>query len=80
MLSLLFARDGSRIVAGYGGDDFAIRVWDVASEQVVQSFTGHTDGICSLALTRDERTLISGSLDKSIGAWNFESGLLVRGR
>jgi serine/threonine-protein kinase len=52
----------------------AIRVWDVAGQREVRTFTGHTAGIWSLSLSADGQRLLSGSLDKTARLWDVPSG------
>lgn len=47
------------------------------SSACYKTFTGHTDYIWSLAVTMDDTTLISGSVDKTIKLWDIESGLVI---
>jgi WD40 repeat protein len=44
-------------------------IWDLASGLRLRSLTGHRGPVCSLALTPDGRTIISGSGDHTIKVW-----------
>jgi len=41
---------------------------------LVNSFTGHTDWVSSLAISQDGQTLVSGSGDRKIKIWNLQTG------
>ena len=43
VLSVAFSADGSRVVSGSG--DNTVRVWDVASGEVVKQLDGHSDAV-----------------------------------
>lgn len=45
---------------------------------VSHTLTAHTDKITSIALSPDGETLVSGSIDKTIGIWNVKTGKLIR--
>ncbi len=45
---------------------------------VSHTLTAHTDKITSIAFSPDGETLVSGSIDKTIGIWNVKTGKLIR--
>ena len=45
---------------------YCCRVWDMESGQLRSTLEGHTEEVTSMALSPDGRTLVSGSLDKTI--------------
>lgn len=49
-------------------------LWDLASEQELQRFTGHQDRVRSLAVTPCGKRLVSGGDDSTIRVWEIESG------
>jgi WD domain, G-beta repeat len=65
------------IVAGGGGLqqgkapwlDTTVRVWEAASGKLCQIFEGHTAYIYTLAVSRDGRFVLSGSLDGTLRLW-----------
>jgi len=61
--------------------DFAgnILIWNWLNGQLVHTLTGHVGALqlCSLDLF-DEKTLISGSYDRTIRLWNISSGKLMQ--
>jgi guanine nucleotide-binding protein subunit beta-2-like 1 protein len=50
--------------------DNSLKLWDVNSGKVIQSFLGHQKGVLSVCFSKDERQIISGSRDGSIKLWN----------
>ena len=59
--------------------DGMIKVWDLATGQVVQSIeTGHTGEIFDLAVTPDGSLAITASDDRSLKIWSLADGVLIR--
>ncbi|KAJ1855262.1 WD repeat protein Lub1 [Coemansia sp. RSA 1822] len=53
-----------------GSMDTTVCVWDAANPGTpVQRLRGHTGNVCALAVSRDGRTLVSGSWDKTAKVW-----------
>jgi WD40 repeat protein len=71
-----FTPDGASIVGR--SFDGGVRVWDVASGSIVQTFSGQGSGL-NAALTPDGRTVLSGGQDGSVAAWDL-SGARRLGR
>jgi len=70
-----FGPDGSRLVTAC--DDGAARVWDVARRATVGEPLWHnrgTEGVYTLALSPDGRTLITGGIDKHVVRWDVGEG------
>jgi WD40 repeat protein len=63
-----FTPDGAQIVGR--SHEGGVRVWDVASGSIVQSFTGHGSGY-QLALDPDGDTAFSGAEDGTVAAWGL---------
>jgi WD40 repeat protein len=77
--SLAFAPD-SKIIALTGlTDDSRIHFWDIAAgTEVIRVPGGHLEKITSLVSTPDGKTLITGSLDKTIRFWDARTGKELR--
>lgn len=65
--SIVFSPDNQKIVAG--GEN--ITIWDLITEEKLQTFIGHSEQISSLAITPDGKTLVSGSVDQTIKVWRI---------
>ena len=74
--SVAFSPDGKHVLSG--SMDNTIKLWDVASGQLLRTFEGHSDGVSSVAFSPDGRQVLSGSLDNTVKLWDAASGQLVR--
>ena len=52
-------------------DDGFIHIYDVTSKQLIDSFSGHTSWVLSIAASPDGNSLVSGSADKSVVVGRF---------
>ncbi|MFQ5923049.1 MAG: adenylate/guanylate cyclase domain-containing protein [Anaerolineales bacterium] len=76
-----FSPDGSYVftssgMSGFGipGDDNSIRMWDIATGELLEKFEGHSDGVVYLDVSQDGTRILSGSLDGSMRLWDVTSG------
>jgi len=74
--SVSISPSGQLVAAG--SLDTMIRIWDVATGQLVERLRGHRDSVYSVAFTPDGKGLVSGSLDKTLKYWDV-SGLMGGG-
>lgn len=58
--------------------DKKIKVWNLATGQLLRTLSGHTDAVWSLAISEDGKTLVSGSSDNTLKIWNVPTGKLIR--
>lgn len=70
--SVCFSPDGKYLATG--AEDKQIRVWDIASRTIRNTFSGHEQDIYSLDFARDGRTIASGSGDRTVRLWDIEAG------
>ena len=56
------------------GKESKIKIWSIKDGSLVRTLTGHDKEVYSLAISESGQKLFSGSLDKSIKIWEFESG------
>jgi WD40 repeat protein len=56
-----------------GGDDSKVRIWDTETSNLSE-FSGHTERVNSVAFSSDGKTLVSASLDGTIGTWSVGTG------
>lgn len=71
--SVAISPNGQLVAAG--SLDTVVRIWDVATAQLVERLRGHRDSVYSVAFTPDGKGLVSGSLDKTLKYWDV-SGLI----
>lgn len=57
-----------------GGEDKAIRIWDLETQQEQRVLNGHDGSVFGLAISADGKLLASSDKSKSIRLWNFETG------
>jgi len=69
--SVCFSPDGRYLATG--AEDKQIRVWDIASRTIRNTFSGHEQDIYSLDFARDGRTIASGSGDRTVRLWDIEA-------
>lgn len=76
--SAIFASDGSWLATQ--GIDFPIQLWDLTHgpETPHLSLKGHDGGITGIAVSADDRTLFTSSLDGTVRVWDVRR-LLARG-
>lgn len=64
-----------------GGKDFKIIIWE-KNGSIVQSFSGHSDGIWGIDILQEKGLIVSGSSDKTVRVWQFhseDSSILLEG-
>jgi WD40 repeat protein len=74
--SVAFSPDGRQAISG--SNDKTIKLWDVASGNLIRTFSGHSDAVFSVAFSPDGRQAISGSYDKTLKLWDVASGRVIR--
>lgn len=73
---LAFAEEDTKLLTA--SDDGAIKMIDVASEKVVQTFEGHKLGVTSVNVHQSEpRVFFSTSFDKTIKIWDLRNKACV---
>jgi WD40 repeat protein len=88
--SVALSADGKRVLTGaddnflvwtgdtrgipVGASDKTARLWDAATGKVLQTFSGHTSGVRSVALSADGKRVLTGSDDRTARLWDTESG------
>ncbi len=75
--ALAFSPCGQYLASGTwwhdGMKQMAIRLWDVATGENIQTFWGHTTDVQSLAFSPDGTLLASGSFDFTCLLWNVDT-------
>jgi WD40 repeat protein len=72
---LSFTPDGTKLVSG--SFDKTIKLWQLATGQVIHTLNDHLKGVFALAVSADGKLLASGSWDELIKLWNLETGTLL---
>ena len=78
--SIAFSFDGKYLAAAGGlpQREGEIKIWDIASHQLVRTIRGHKDCIYSVAWSRDGKLLASGSYDRMVKLWDASTGSELR--
>ena len=73
--SVSFSPNGKTLASA--GNDRIIKLWDVATGEVLRTLKGHTGAVESITFSPDGRTLASGSWDSTIKLWDVPSGKII---
>lgn len=60
-----------------GGDDGVLSSFDASNGRKLQDYIGHTGDILALAISLDEKRLLSGSRDQTVKLWDIPTGALL---
>ena len=58
--------------------DSKIRVYDPLKTEAQQTYSGHGQTVCALAVNKTTQTLVSGSWDKTVKVWRGAWGSLEK--
>ncbi|MFM6472871.1 MAG: WD40 repeat domain-containing protein, partial [Dolichospermum sp.] len=68
--SVAYSPDGQTVASG--SRDSTIKLWNVKTGKLLQTFKGHSSWVYSVAYSPDGQTLASGSLDNTIKIWRLK--------
>lgn len=71
--SAVFSPDGKEVLTGAG--DGLVRLWNLAAQQEVQRYAGHTGPIRQVAFFPDGKRAATASEDGSVRLWQFPDSL-----
>ncbi len=75
--SVAFSPDGQFVAIGGNDKRGFVRIWNAQTGQPVptpEGFKEHTDGVLSVAFSRDGTKLLTSSFDKTARLWDVKSG------
>jgi WD40 repeat protein len=70
--AVAFSADGATLAAGCS--DGIVRLWDIASGDLRQTFSGHVGVVSRVAFAPDGRTLVSLGEDHVLNLWHLATG------
>jgi len=77
VLSLLFTKDGSKLISGGDGHDKQLIVWDWKTGKIIwKKEKANSNDIGAIALSHNEKLLATGTYHQ-LRMWDFETGELV---
>jgi TolB protein len=71
-----FSPDGRFYLVG--GDTGTLRLYEVNSGNVIQTFVGHAGYVEQAAFTPDGKQILSASIDRTLRLWDIATGKVVR--
>lgn len=77
VFSLAFSPDGAALASGGSGQDYTVRLWDVAAGTQTALLEGHTAQIAAVAFNADGMQLETASYDGTIRLWDAATGAAV---
>ena len=71
MFCLTFSLDGTLLISG--SDDETVKIWDVQTGGVINTFHGHRNSVLSVSISIDSTMIASVSRDETIHLWNIQT-------
>jgi WD40 repeat protein len=73
MVTAKFSPDGKKIITASG--DSTAKIWDVESGRILQTLSGHDDGLLFAAYSPDNSKIVTTSMDRTAMIWNSEGAV-----
>ena len=73
--SVSFSSDGATLAAG--ARDGTVKLWDVATGEIIATLEGHTSGVNSVSFSLDGAILASGAWDGTVKLWDVATGEII---
>lgn len=65
---------GAGPILASGSEDRTIKLWDMETGSCLQTLTGHSEWVKSVAFSPDGQMLASGSFDHTLKLWDWQTG------
>ncbi|KIK32588.1 hypothetical protein CY34DRAFT_814194 [Suillus luteus UH-Slu-Lm8-n1] len=73
--TIALSPDGKKVASG--SVDGAVKLWNVDTDKVIKTWTGHTKVVTSVSWSSDGGRMVSGSYDKTFRVWDVDSGKTI---
>ena len=73
--SIAISPDGKEILTG--GTNNSVRLVDIQTQKILQSFESHTNLVTSVVFAPDGKTILTGSKDRTARLWDVQTGRTI---
>ncbi|MFM9948260.1 MAG: TIR domain-containing protein [Saprospiraceae bacterium] len=71
--SIVVLPDGKRLISSGAGGDPILKIWDVATHELLATLKGHSASVGTISVAYDQKRAVSGSMDNTVRIWNVET-------